>query len=138
MKLSSRTSTGLSDPALGALMKDLRNFISPAEAELIKEETALIAGNLAQHLHKEDLISIKNSSASQLHQFRSLAKDIMTEYDLRSLDHHITEIWVAAEENISMESIRAATQSSEVVDEHPCHPRNFSFSCVQALWRNLQ
>lgn len=89
----------------------------------------MIANELQVWLSQEDRLAIKRSkTAIQIPFYTELGRSIHNEYELWVEEHHITKIWIAANQQFETPD----------VDDHPCHPDNFSGKCIQRLWEILQ
>lgn len=99
------------------------NGLTTEQSELVNKEANMIANELRLWLSDSERLAVKHCVREDLIMFhRSLGMSIRNEYDLWLLDHHITKIYVAA----------------GMSGDHPCHPDNFSFSCIERLWEILQ
>lgn len=106
-----------------------RNDLLPYEQELFDKEVNMIANELRIWLSNEDRSAIKFSkSPVKIPFYTELGRSIRNEYELWLDEHHITKIWIAAN----------AQFPPVWVDDHPCHPDNFSAKCIQRLWEILQ
>ena len=125
---------------------NLRNRMTPSQLKLIQNHATLIAQNLLLMMNMDDLNDIKESAADNLTRFNGLTREIRNEFGLRSSTHPITGIWVKSNEeyplSISSLSFDSETHrlidTKDIADDHPCHPENFSQTCVEALHKLLQ
>lgn len=130
-----------------------RNFLFAHETEVVERYRAMVVRELMEYLGADDKAAIKltpEDSVCMLHS--SLGMAIRNEYELWMPEHDVTSIFHAcegsyplanetpnlpAEIQIGGRMIRISGTAVHV-DDHPCHPDNFSMSCVQRLWENLQ
>ena len=131
-----------------------RNDLLPHEQQLLDKEVNMIANELKVWLSNEDRLVIKFSkSPIQIPFYTELGRSIRNEYELWLDEHHITKIWIAANEQFPLPEdgptsidvgigdgriVRVSSNKPIVVDDHPCHPDNFSAECIKRLWEILQ
>lgn len=144
----------LSSRTQSATVKTRRNELTAAEEALIAKEVDMIAGELRLWLPDDERRAIKRTPKADLAKFSScLGRAIRNEYDLWLEDHHITKIYLEAEAKFPLPTDgatsvevdagdgRKITVSSNmpiIVDDHPCHPDNFSARCIERLWEIIQ
>ena len=131
-----------------------RNTLTPAQQELVDREAAMIAKELRLWLPDAERLAIKRSKKPiEVSFYTELTRAVRNEYDLWLEDHHITKIWLEAEKKFPLPedgptSLQMPTDDGRVVvissnmpiviDDHPCHPDNFSATCIRRLWEILQ
>jgi hypothetical protein len=130
-----------------------RNFLFAAELAVVERYRAMVVRELMEYLGDEDKRSIKLAPQDEvvlLHS--SLGMAIRNEYELWMPEHDVTAIFHKCEESHPLvdeapnlpTSIQVGGRMVSIsgtsvhVDDHPCHPDNFSMSCVQSLWETLQ
>lgn len=130
-----------------------RNFLFAHEAEVIDRYRDMVVRELMEYLGNDDKSAIKLTPTDMvcvLH--NSLGRAIRNEYELWMPEHEVTAIFHACEEqfNLANETPELPTEiqigdkminisgTAVHVDDHPCHPDNFSMSCVHQLWEELQ
>jgi len=107
-----------------------RNFLFPEEQALVHKEAKMIATELRLWLPDAERDAIMRArDAHSVMFYTEICRAIRNEYDLWLEEHHITKIWLQAEREFPL---------SDGVDDHPCHPDNFSAACMQKLWEILQ
>lgn len=93
------------------------------ENKLIESERLKIATELRFWMQPKEVLAIASMKKDELISLHhTLGKDIRNEFELWIPEHHITKMWF--------------DQGSPF--DHPCHPDNFSFSCIVELWALLQ
>jgi hypothetical protein len=108
-----------------------QSLLSPEEQETVNRYRAMVARELEQYCADSELMSIKLMLKLELIMLHSnLGAAIRNEYELWMPEHEVTSIWRAAVDKFPIDV--------HACDEHPCHPDNFSFSCIELLWENLQ
>jgi hypothetical protein len=130
-----------------------RNFLFVHETETVERYRAMVVRELMEYLGAEDKRSIKLSPQSEVVMLHhSLGMAIRNEYELWMPEHDVTAIFhlcegshpLANEAPNMPTSIQVGDRMMNIsgtsvhIDEHPCHPDNFSMSCVQSLWETLQ
>lgn len=145
MKFSSRPS----DPDL----RPSRNFLYLTEQAIIGRYRSMVVRELMEYLGEDDKTSIRLTplnALSVLH--NSLGRSIRNEYELWIPQHEVTAIFhhcekchpLAAETPSLPKEIKIGDRMLTIsetdvhIDNHPCHPDNFSMSCVRQLWETLQ
>lgn len=114
----------------------------------------MIANELRVWLSQEDRLAIKCSNTPiQIPFYTELGRSIRNEYELWLEEHHITKIWIAANAQFPLSeegplsidvptgdgrTVRVSSDKPIVIDDHPCHPDNFSGKCIRRLWEILQ
>lgn len=61
----------------------------------------------------------------------SLGCAIRNEYELWMPEHEVSALWHQAQAAFPLDK-------ESQIDDHPCHPDNFSMSCVLDFWKALQ
>jgi hypothetical protein len=146
MKILSSTNVEYSRPS--------RNFLYLTEQRIVDRYRAMVAHELKKYLSTSELHDIKLTPVDDLYLFHTnLGAAIRNEYELWSSEHEVTSMWyiaekmfplsnelpnVPAEVAIDCKIIRVQNSTIAHIDEHPCHPDNFSMSCIRELWENLQ
>jgi hypothetical protein len=130
-----------------------RNFLFSHEAGVVKRYRAMVVRELMEYLGADDKTAIKLTPVDSLCLLHSsLGMAIRNEYELWLPGHEVTSIFRMCEENHPLAnevpnlptSIQVGDRMVNIsgtsvhVDDHPCHPDNFSMSCVQQLWEELQ
>lgn len=96
--------------------------------DTVETERNRIVQELLQWLpieEKLDVMLMPKKDLILLH--RSLGQAIRNEFELWSDDHPVTKMWKGD-----------GPLLEDGCDVHPCHPDQFSFSCIEALWLKLQ
>ncbi len=145
----------LPDAALNKILVDTRNFLEPAEAALVAKEAKIIAAELRSCLDQSELDSIRSTPDEVLSfAHRDLGRAIRNEYELWLEGHHIAEIWRKAEREVPLAStvqydctsidmtimgrtVQITSSAPLLVDDHPCHPDNFSAYVLKVLKDSL-
>jgi hypothetical protein len=130
-----------------------RNFLFVHETEIVERYRAMVVRELVEYLGAEDKRSIKLSPQSEVVMLHhSLGMAIRNEYELWMPEHDVTAIFHLCEGSYPLaneapnmptsiqvgDRMMVISGTSVHIDEHPCHPDNFSMSCVQSLWETLQ
>ena len=135
--------------ALNQMLTDARNFLTDEQQTLVNREIEHISDELLFRLPDDERLVLKHTTRDRVcSKFPELARAIRNEYDLWIDDHHVTDIWCRAEQDIPL-SISTPIQDTEdgrtvlikgtmLIDDHPCHPDNFSAAVVCRLWDKLQ
>ena len=130
-----------------------RNFLFKAEQQVVDRYRAMVIRELVEYLGEDDKQAIRltpKDDVVMLH--HSLGTAIRNEYELWMPEHEVTEIYHRCEADRPLkyeapnlpEFLKLGGQMISIqsttphVDDHPCHPDNFSMSCVNQLWENLQ
>jgi hypothetical protein len=112
-------------------MKTLTSRPPAVEDAVVTRYRSMVVRELMQHMSTEELEEIRLLPKEQtivLH--HSLGAAIRCEYELWMPEHEVSAFWVAANKQFPLEPGQ--------IDEHACHPDNFSMSCIDALWEELQ
>ena len=131
-----------------------RNSLTQAEQELVNKEANMIANELRLWLPDDERLQIKRTPKIELAKFSSsLGRAIRNEYDLWLEEHHITKIYLAAEAKFPLSNsgvmstevdlgdgkmVTVHSNTQFIVEDHPCHPDNFSQRCIERLWEIIQ
>lgn len=108
-----------------------RNFMFKLEEGVANRYRQMVARELQEWIGAGDLQSIKHTPREKLIILHSsLGTAIRNEYELWMPEHEVTAIYGAAAAEFPLKAGE--------IDDHPCHPDNFSFSCIEQLWENLQ
>lgn len=130
-----------------------RNFLYLLETQIMIRYRDMIVRELTEYLGEDDKNAIRLTPADEvtlLH--NSLGRAIRNEYELWMPEHEVTAIFHRCEEShpLAKEVPNMPTEirvgdrmvnisgTSVHVDDHPCHPDNFSMSCLRQLWETLQ
>ena len=106
-------------------------MISDEDCASADRYRAMVVREIKQYTGADELSSIKLCPKSELITLHhSLGAAIRAEYELWLNEHEVTSIWVKTRKQFPL--------NGETVDDHPCHPDNFSFSCIERLWEELQ
>ena len=105
-----------------------RNSLLPHEQAVVDRYRAMVVRELRQWISATDLALIKSGPRYSPEIFL-LSMAVRNEYELWLPEHEVTSIWHQCELEFPL---------TTDVDDHPCHPDNFSASCVFALWDQLQ
>jgi hypothetical protein len=130
-----------------------RNFLYPVEQGVVNRYRDLVVRELMEFLGDEDKTAIRLTPLDDLISLHhSLGMAIRNEYELWMPEHEVTSIFHRCEQShpLANESPNLPAQikvgdrmvnisgTSVHVDDHPCHPDNFSMSCLRQLWETLQ
>jgi hypothetical protein len=130
-----------------------RNFLYLLETSVIERYRSMVVRELKEYLSADELECIKLTPLDELCEYHhSLGAAIRNEYELWLPCHEVTAVWHMAEIAFPLcnETPNTPTEvrigdkivrvfSSEAhIEDHPCHPDNFSMSCVRQLWEDLQ
>jgi hypothetical protein len=130
-----------------------RNFLYAHEVDAVERYRAMVVRELMEYLGEEDKRAIKLAPCAEVVMLHnSLGRAIRNEYELWMPEHEVTAIFRACEESHPLanevpslpaeilvgDRMINISGTSVHVDDHPCHPDNFSMSCVQSLWETLQ
>ena len=108
-----------------------RNFLFPEEQVIVDRYRAMVASELQQYCSASELMSIKLTPKLELIMLHNnLGAAVRNEYELWMPEHDVTSIWKAADAEFPL--------IDDACDDHPCHPDNFCFCCIELLWENLQ
>jgi hypothetical protein len=134
-------------------MRPSRNFTYLLEQQTMQRYRDLVVRELLEYLGEGDKREIRLTPKDDLCTLHhSLGMAIRNEYELWMPEHEVTAIFHKCEAshplvnepaNLPTE-IRVGDRMVNIsgtsvhVDEHPCHPDNFSMSCVRQLWEALQ
>lgn len=130
-----------------------RNFLYLVETAVVNRYRDMVVRELMEFMGEEDKRVFKLTPKEDLVMWhRSLGMAIRNEYELWMPEHEVTAIFHNCEESHPL-SAEAPTLPKEIsiggrmvgisgtsvyVDDHPCHPDNFSMSCLRQLWETLQ
>ncbi len=130
-----------------------RNFLYLTEQASIERYRAMVVQELKQFISVEELQELKLTPLDDVCVYHhSLGTAIRNEYELWMPEHEVTRLWHQAETQFPLcneppntptevrigDRIVRVFGSEAHIDDHPCHPDNFSMSCVRQLWEDLQ
>lgn len=130
-----------------------RNFLYLVELDVVNRYRNMVVRELMEYMGDEDKRVLQLTPKDDLVMYhRSLGMAIRNEYELWMPEHDVTAIYHRCEESHALSSeppslpkeikvgdrMVAISGTSVHVDDHPCHPDNFSVSCIRQLWETLQ
>lgn len=118
-------------------MRTTRNQLIPAEQLIVDERRMRIVTELLNEISETDKGLIKAMSKDDLGQLHhSLGMAIRNEFGLWAPESDVNQIYQLCEIEFPLD--KEPMPLGYHVDDHPCHPDNFSFTCIEKLWETLQ
>lgn len=130
-----------------------RNFLYMTEEQAVNRYRDMVVRELLEYMGEDDKRTIRLTPREDLTALHhSLGMAIRNEYELWLPEHEVTSIFHKCEEVHPLANeapdlpseIRVGDRMVRIsgstvhVDGHPCHPDNFSMSCIKKLWESLQ
>lgn len=104
------------------------NRLTEAQVALVTTTRERIAKELLFWIPRDEASMIREMSRDELVVLHhSLGRHIRNEFELWLPEHEVTAIWHTNQPSVDAD-----------VDDHPCHPDNFSFSVIERLWELYQ